>query len=44
MQGMQVETRPWRAILNQEGDKKRMWTEMEVKARLEKGYAKWAAP
>ena len=35
---------PWRAILSQEGEKKRMWTEAEVEARLEKGYAKWAAP
>ena len=44
MQGEQVGTGPWRAILSQEGDEKRMWTEAEVKARLEKGYAKWAAP
>jgi len=44
MQGEQVGTGPWRAILSQEGDEKRMWTGAEVKARLEKGYAKWAAP
>jgi hypothetical protein len=44
MQGVKVGDGPWRAILSQKGDKKRMWTSEETEARLKKCYAKWAAP
>ncbi len=44
MKGVQIGDGTWRAILSQEGDKKRMRTAEETEARLKKGYAKWAAP
>jgi hypothetical protein len=43
MQGVQVCDKQLGVILSQEGDKDRMWTEVEVKARQEKDYAIWVA-
>ena len=35
---------PWRAILSQEGEKKRLWTAEEIDVWLKKDYTKWDAP
>lgn len=39
--GVQVGEGPWRVILSQEGQKKRMWNDNEVQTYLDRGYATW---